>query len=146
MGCICSSSIAFLLLLLCFSLTPWMLFLFFLCPEVFATLVSMITCKVLSISILYIYTFNYLYLKQSFCHTLQQLYTAFSALFGSLLSFSQVVFPTPLLLKRLFLFLRSYFLSLYLASLLVCPLCLICSVIRFSLVLLTSLCLVLLSY
>lgn len=42
-----------------------MLFLFSLCPEVFATLVSMITCKVLFINILYIYTFNYLYLKQS---------------------------------------------------------------------------------
>ena len=53
-------------LLLCYSLTSWMLFLFFLCPEVFAALVSMITCKVLFINILYIYTFNYLYLKQSF--------------------------------------------------------------------------------
>lgn len=42
-----------------------MLFLFSLCSEVFATLVSMITCKVLFINILYIYTFNYLYLKQS---------------------------------------------------------------------------------
>ena len=42
-----------------------MLFLFSLCSEVFATLVSMITCKVLFINILYIYTFNYLYFKQS---------------------------------------------------------------------------------
>ena len=42
-----------------------MLFLFSLCSEVFATLVSMITCKVLFINILYIYTFNYLYLEQS---------------------------------------------------------------------------------
>ena len=46
--------------------TSWILFLFSLCPEVFATLVSMITCKVLFINILYIYTFNYLYLKLSF--------------------------------------------------------------------------------
>ena len=42
-----------------------MLFLFSLCPEVFATLVSMINCKVLFVNILYIYTFNYFYLKQS---------------------------------------------------------------------------------
>lgn len=55
-----------MLLLLCYSLTPWMLFLFSLCPTVFATLVSMITCRVFIINILYIYTFNYLYLKQSF--------------------------------------------------------------------------------
>lgn len=92
----------------------------------------------------YIFILLIIYILNSlFCHTLQQLYTAFLALCGSLLSFSQVVFPTPLLLKRLFLFLRSCFLSLYLASLLVCPLCLIWGVIRFFLVLLTSLCLVL---
>ena len=54
-----------MLLLLCYSLTFWLLFLFSLCPEVFATLVSMITYKVFIINILYIYTFNYLYLKQS---------------------------------------------------------------------------------
>ena len=54
-----------MLLLLCYFLTPWMLFLFSLCPAVFATLVSRITHKVFIINILYIYTFNYLYLKQS---------------------------------------------------------------------------------
>lgn len=42
-----------------------MLFLFSLCPEVFAASVSIITYKVFVINILYIYTFNYLYLKQS---------------------------------------------------------------------------------
>lgn len=56
----------FLLLLLCYSLTSWMLFLFFLCPEVFAASVSIITYKAFIINILYIYTFNYLSLKQSF--------------------------------------------------------------------------------
>lgn len=61
-----SNNVVFLLLLLCYTLTPWMLFLFFLCPEVFATSVSIITYKVFVINILYIYTFNYLYLKQSF--------------------------------------------------------------------------------
>lgn len=55
----------FLLLLLCYTLTPCMLFLFSLCPEVFAASVSIITYKVFVINILYIYTFNYLYLKQS---------------------------------------------------------------------------------
>lgn len=42
-----------------------MLFLFSLCLEVFAASVSIITYKVFVINILYIYTFNYLYLKQS---------------------------------------------------------------------------------
>lgn len=42
-----------------------MLFRFSLCPEEFAALVSIITYKVFVINILYIYTFNYLYLKQS---------------------------------------------------------------------------------
>jgi hypothetical protein len=42
-----------------------MLFLFSLCPEVFATSVAMFTYKILIINILYIYTFNYLYFKQS---------------------------------------------------------------------------------
>lgn len=65
LGCICSSSTAFLLLLLCYSLTPWVLFLSSLCPEVFAISSSAITYKVFIINILYIYTFNYLYLKLS---------------------------------------------------------------------------------
>ena len=42
-----------------------MLFLFSLCLEVFAASVSIITYKVFVINILYIYTFNYLYLKLS---------------------------------------------------------------------------------
>ena len=42
-----------------------MLFLFSLCPEVFAASPSIITFKVFIINILYIYTFNYLYLKLS---------------------------------------------------------------------------------
>lgn len=61
-----SNNVVFLLRLLCYTLTPWMLFLFFLCPGVIAALVSIITYKVFVINILYIYTFNYLYLKQSF--------------------------------------------------------------------------------
>ena len=65
MGCICSSSIAFLLLLLCYSLTLRVLFLSSLCSEVFAISPSIITCKLFIINILYIYTFNYLYLKLS---------------------------------------------------------------------------------
>ena len=65
LGCICSSSIAFLLLLLCYSLTSWMLFLFSLCLEVFAASVSIITYKVFVINILYIYPFSYLYFKLS---------------------------------------------------------------------------------
>lgn len=66
MGCICSSSTAFLLLVLCYSLTLRVLFLSSLCPEVFTISPSIIICKVFIINILYIYTFNYLYLKQSF--------------------------------------------------------------------------------
>ena len=65
MGCICSSSTAFLLLLLCYSLTLRVLFLSSLCPEVFAISSSIITCKAFTVNILYIYTFNYLYLKLS---------------------------------------------------------------------------------
>lgn len=42
-----------------------MLFLFSFCPEVFATSVTIFAYKVFSINILYIYTFIYLYLKQS---------------------------------------------------------------------------------
>lgn len=42
-----------------------MLFLFSLCSAVFATSVAMFTYKILIINILYIYTFNYLYLKLS---------------------------------------------------------------------------------
>ena len=64
-GCICSSSTAFLLLLLCYSLTLRVLFLSSLCPEVFAISSSIITCKAFTVNILYIYTFNYLYLKPS---------------------------------------------------------------------------------
>lgn len=65
LGCICSSSIAFLLLLLCYSLTLRVLFLSSLCSEVFAISPSIITCKVFVINILYIYTFSYLYFKLS---------------------------------------------------------------------------------
>lgn len=65
LGCICSNSTAFLQLLLCYSLTLWVLFLSSLCSEVFAISPSIITCKVFIINILYIYTFNYLYLKPS---------------------------------------------------------------------------------
>lgn len=92
-----------MLFLLCYSLTSWLLFLFFLCPAVFATLVSMIACKVLFINILYIYTFNYLYLKQSFLPYL----AAASDCFLSPVRFAFKLFTsslslTPLLLKRLF--------------------------------------------
>lgn len=65
MGCICSSSTAFLLLLLCYSLTLRVLFLSSLCPEVFAISPPIIIRKVFVINILYIYTFNYLHLKPS---------------------------------------------------------------------------------
>lgn len=43
-----------------------MLFLFSLCPAVFSDSFSLPDCNMLCIKILYIYTFNYLYLKQSF--------------------------------------------------------------------------------
>lgn len=55
----------FLLLILCYSLTLRVFFLSSLCPEVFAISSSIFTCNVFIINILYIYTFNYLYLKLS---------------------------------------------------------------------------------
>jgi len=132
-----------LLLLLCYFLTPWMLFLFSLCPEVFAASVSIITYKVFVINILYIYTFNYLYLKQS---SLPYLVAALYC-FLSPVRFAFKLFTSSLSLLHccwnVFFSLWSFFLSLCFAVLLVCPLCLIWVVIRFSLVLLTFLCLVL---
>lgn len=72
-----------------------MLFLFSLCPEEFATSVSIIACKVFIINILYIYTFNYLYLKQyslpyiavALCSFLSPVWFVFK-LFTSSLSYS----------------------------------------------------------
>lgn len=65
LGRICSSSTVFLLLLLCYFFTLRVLFLSSLCPEVFAISSSIITCKAFTVNMLYIYTFNYLYLKLS---------------------------------------------------------------------------------
>ena len=91
-----------------------MLFLFSLCSEVFATLVSMITCKVLLINILYIYTFNYLYLKQSFLPYLAAASYCFLSpvrfdfkLFTSTFSYSiadDTSFSLPLILFFFFVF------------------------------------------
>lgn len=72
-----------------------MLFLFSLCPEEFATSVSIIACKVFIINILYIYTFKYLYLKQyslpyiavALCSFLSPVWFVFK-LFTSSLSYS----------------------------------------------------------
>lgn len=90
--------------------------------------------------LLIIYILNYLLFQ-----FLQQLHTPHLALFGLLLSFTQVVFLTPLLMKRLSLSLLFCFLSLSFAVLIVCPFCLIWVVICFSLAFLSSRYLVLLS-
>lgn len=113
---------------------PWLLGCSFFSLFVLQCLLLQSLCLLIKYWLLIYYIFILLIiyiLNCLLCHTLQQLYIPFSALFGSLLSFSQVVFPTPLLLKRLFLFLRSCFFSLCFALFLVCPLGLICSVIRF---------------
>ena len=97
-----------------------MLFLFSLCPAVFATLVSRITHKVFIINILYIYTFNYLYLKQSsLSYLAAALYCFLSPvrfafkLFTSTFSYSiaaDMSFSFPLILFLFFVFCSSSFL------------------------------------
>lgn len=136
----------FLLLLLCNSLTSWMLFLFSLCPEVFATLVLMITFKVLFINILYIYTFNYLYLIQSsFPYFAAALYRFLSPVWFAFKLFTSSL-PHSIADETSFSFPLILFPFSVFCSLLVCPLCLIWVVICFFLVLLTSLFLVLSPY
>ena len=119
-----------------------MLFLFSLCSEVFATLVSMITCKVLFINILYIYTFNYLYLKQSsLSYLAAALYCFLSPVRYAFKLFTSSL-PSLHCCWYVFFFSSDPVSFLCVSVLLVCPLCLIWVVIRFSLVLLLSLYLV----
>lgn len=98
-----------------FCAIPWLLGCSFFSLFVLQCLLLQSLCLLIKYWLLIYYIFILLIiyiLNCLLCHTLQQLYIPFSALFGSLLSFSQVVFPTPLLMKRLFLFLRFCFLSL----------------------------------
>ena len=106
----------FLLLILCYSLTLRVLFLSSLCSEVFAISLPIITYNAFVINILYIYTFNYLYLKLSSFSvfttatnfSLSPVWFAFKLLTSSL-SYS-IADETSVTLS-LILFLFSYFCS-----------------------------------
>lgn len=113
---------------------PWLLgcsffFLFVLKSLLLLSLLLLVKCLLL---IYYMFILLIIYILNSIfsIHCCSFMFL-FSALFALLLSFSHVVFLAPLLLKRLFFFLWSCFLSLCFAALLVCPFCLICSVICF---------------
>ncbi len=118
-----------------------MLFLFSLCLEVFAASVSIITYKVFVINILYIYTFNYLYLKLSSLPYF--VVVSYCFLSPVRLAFKLLTSSLPHSIADETSFSSSDPVSfLCVSALLVCPLCLIWVVICFSFVLLTSLCLV----
>ena len=123
------------MLLLCYYLTLWLRTLSSFCPEAFARTIFLNERNTLCINILYIYTFNYLYLKLS----------SFPVFAAALYSFLGPVRFTFILFSRnlpcfisdktsvplsWFLFLLSVF-----AYLLVCPFCLVWVVVCFSLAL-----------
>ena len=121
------------MLLLCYYLTLWLRARSSLCPEAFVGTLSLTDCNMLCINILYIYTFNYLYLKlSSFPVFAAALYSflssvrfAFMLFFSSLPCFISDKTSAPL---SWFLFLLSVF-----AYLLVCPFCLVWVGVCFSL-------------